>query len=66
VVAIDGLSAHAGQDFLVDYARAVRGRARRIYLVHGEPGPAAALTERLHQAGFPEVYYPRHGEAAEL
>ena len=66
VVAIDGLSAHAGQDFLVDYASAVRGRARRIYLVHGEAGPAAALTERLHQAGFPEVHYPRHGEAAEL
>lgn len=66
VVAIDGLSAHAGQDFLVDYARAVRGRVRRIYLVHGEPGPAAALTDQLHRAGLTEVFYPLHGESAEL
>jgi len=66
VVAIDGFSAHAGQDFLVEYARSLRGRVRRIYLVHGERGPAAALMDKLHAAGLAEVYYPAHGEAAEL
>jgi metallo-beta-lactamase family protein len=66
VVSINGLSAHAGQDYLIEYARSLRGRVRRIYLVHGEAGPAAALTERLHEAGLPEVHYPRHGEEADL
>jgi len=66
VVAIDGLSAHAGQDFLVEYARAVRGQVRRIFLVHGEAGPAAALTEKLREAGLSQVSYPRQGEEAEL
>jgi metallo-beta-lactamase family protein len=66
VVAIDGLSAHAGQDFLVEYARAVRGRVGRIFLVHGEAEPAAALTEKLHEAGLPQIHYPRHGEVADL
>jgi len=66
VVAIDGLSAHAGQDFLVEYARAVRGRVGRIFLVHGEPEPAAALTEKLREVGLPQIHYPRHGEGADL
>ncbi len=66
VVAIHGLSAHAGQDFLLQYAQAVRGRARRIVLVHGEAGPAAALTERLHQNGFDDVRYPAMGDEMDL
>jgi metallo-beta-lactamase family protein len=66
VVAIHGLSAHAGQDFLLEYARAGRGRARRIALVHGEAGPAAALTERLQQDGFDDVRYPAMGDDMEL
>ena len=66
VVAIHGLSAHAGQDFLLEYAHAVRGHARRIALVHGEAGPAAALTERLRQNGFDDVRYPAMGDEMEL
>ncbi|HET7010321.1 MAG TPA: MBL fold metallo-hydrolase [Anaerolineales bacterium] len=66
VATIDGLSGHAGQDQLLDYARSLRGRVRRICLVHGEPGPAAALTEKLRDAGLSQVSYPRHGEEAEL
>ncbi len=66
VVAIHGLSAHAGQDFLLQYAQAVRGSARRIVLVHGEAGPAAALTERLHQNGFDDVRYPAMGDEMDL
>jgi metallo-beta-lactamase family protein len=66
VVAIPGLSAHAGQDFLVEYARAVRQRARRIVLVHGEAGPAAALTAQLRQNGLDEVRYPAMGDTMDL
>ncbi|MBF8257243.1 MAG: hypothetical protein HW375_2150 [Anaerolineales bacterium] len=66
VVAISGLSAHAGRDFLLAYAGAVRGRARRIVLVHGEAEPAAALQTGLRQLGFDDVLYPARGDILEL
>jgi metallo-beta-lactamase family protein len=66
VVAISGLSAHAGQAFLLDYAGAVRGRARRIILVHGEAEPAAALQHELGRLGFDDIRYPARGKAFDL
>jgi len=66
VVAIRGLSAHAGQDFLLEYARSVRGRARQVILVHGESGPAAALQEKLSSLGFGDIRYPAMGDAIDL
>ncbi|HEX9617755.1 MAG TPA: MBL fold metallo-hydrolase [Anaerolineales bacterium] len=58
VAKIDGLSAHAGQSFLKEYALAVKGRVRDVFLVHGEAVPALALTEKLEAAGMPRVAYP--------
>lgn len=66
VAAINGLSAHAGQDFLLTYAAAVRGRARGIFLVHGEPRAAAVFQQKLAEAGFAQVWYPKLGESFEL
>ena len=66
IAAIPGLSAHAGQDYLIEYARSVRGRARRIILVHGESRPAAALQEKLQAIGFDQVHYPAYGDEMEL
>jgi metallo-beta-lactamase family protein len=66
VVAVDGLSAHAGQQALLAYARAVRGRARQIFLVHGEPGPAAALKDKLGDMGSTAIHYPQPGQSFEL
>jgi metallo-beta-lactamase family protein len=66
VAAINGLSAHAGQDFLLTYATAVRGRARGIFLVHGEPRAAAVFQQKLAVAGFARVWYPKLGESFEL
>jgi metallo-beta-lactamase family protein len=66
VAAISGLSAHAGRDFLLAYAAAVRGRARRIVLVHGEAEPAAALQSGLRDLGFDDVRYPARGDTLEL
>ena len=66
VVAISGLSAHAGRDFLLAYAGAVRGRARRVVLVHGEAKPAAALQSGLHDLGFDDVRYPARGDELHL
>jgi metallo-beta-lactamase family protein len=66
VAVINGLSAHAGQDFLVEYARAANGTVRQVFLVHGEPGPAASLSAKLADAALKRVDYPAHGKRAEL
>lgn len=66
VKSIGGLSAHAGQDFLVQYATALKGRARKVFLVHGEQEPAEALTARLHEQSMPDVYYPELHSSVEL
>ncbi len=58
VVTIGGLSAHAGQSFLLEYALAAKGRARRIYLVHGEQTPADTLRGLMTDNGLNNVYYP--------
>lgn len=66
VVTIGGLSAHAGQDMLVEYALAVKDCVRDVFLVHGEPTAAAALHARLTQAGLTQIHYPSLHETVEL
>ncbi len=66
VVTIGGFSAHAGQEMLVKYATHVDGRTKGIFLVHGEPDAAAALTARLKDAGAPPVRYPDLHEVVEI
>jgi metallo-beta-lactamase family protein len=58
VAKIDGLSAHAGQSFLKEYAQAVKGRVKDVFLVHGEPAPALALSEKMEDAGMRRPSYP--------
>ena len=58
VATIGGLSAHAGQDLLVEYALRVKDSAQRVFLVHGEQAPAQALTQRLAERGMNQVHYP--------
>ncbi len=66
VKTIDGLSAHAGQDFLVRYAGALQGQAKKVFLVHGEQEQADALTEKLREQGMSGIYYPDLHSSVEL
>jgi metallo-beta-lactamase family protein len=66
VKSLDGLSAHAGQSALVDYATAVKGRVKQIHLVHGEEKPAQTLMEKLSAAGMGDVHFPEMGREVEL
>ena len=68
VTTIGGLSGHAGQDMLVEYAQsAVKGgKLKRIFLVHGEPEKAQALQSRLAEAGIHQVHYPEMNEGVEF
>jgi metallo-beta-lactamase family protein len=66
VVTIGGLSAHAGQDLLVEYATRLRDQARSVFLVHGEQKPANALSTRLLGAGMRRVEYPEPHSTTQL
>ncbi|MEW6094309.1 MAG: MBL fold metallo-hydrolase [Chloroflexota bacterium] len=57
IATIGGLSAHAGQDMLVKYARAIRS-VKGVILVHGEENAATILREKLKSAGLKRVVYP--------
>ncbi|MCJ7703424.1 MAG: MBL fold metallo-hydrolase [Anaerolineales bacterium] len=59
VATIGGLSAHAGQTFLMEYALASRDRLKKVFLVHGETRGAEPLMEKLRQKGLSDVYFPQ-------
>lgn len=66
VEVINGYSAHADQAGLLEWALALKGRLKKVFLVHGEPEPANALAEKLRQGGIREVYCPVLHESATL
>ena len=63
VETINGLSAHADRDELVEWARPLAKQTKNVFLVHGEPEPQAELSARLREAGFANVYAPELHEA---
>ncbi|HKJ39910.1 MAG TPA: MBL fold metallo-hydrolase RNA specificity domain-containing protein, partial [Anaerolineales bacterium] len=66
IATIGGLSAHAGQNLLVDYASAVKETVKKVFLVHGEEKSAMALTKKLKEKGINEVYYPELHSSVEI
>jgi len=66
IATIGGLSAHAGQTFLMEYALTMKGRAKKLFLVHGEPKAANVLQEKLEEAGMDGIYYPEMGAEEEI
>ena len=59
VQSIQGFSAHAGQELLVDYAMQLKGRVKDVFLVHGENRGALPLMDRLNAGGMDNVHYPK-------
>jgi len=66
VATIGGLSAHAGQDLLLEYAGAVKGSAKGIFLVHGEANAAGALREKMAERKLAPTFYPEARTTVEL
>jgi metallo-beta-lactamase family protein len=66
VETIGGLSAHAGQNFLLEYALSTQASARQIFLVHGEAKPAQILTQKLAEQGQHRVAYPELHSVVEI
>ena len=66
VETIGGLSAHAGQDLLVEYALTVKDQVKKVFLVHGEEKSASALCEKLSEKNLSQVYYPELHSTVEI
>ncbi len=66
VVSLDGLSGHADHPEIIRRIEPLLGTARKVRLVHGEPGPAAALADGLRAAGFADVAAPERGERVDF
>jgi metallo-beta-lactamase family protein len=68
VQVLDGFSAHADREELLEYAEETRRRGdlRDIILVHGEPSAQHALAARLAERGFPRVHVPAWRESLTL
>ena len=67
IATIGGLSAHGGQDMLLQYAQAASHNGlKQIYLIHGEEAPAAILMDKMHEQGITAVRYPERGTLVEV
>lgn len=67
VATIGGLSAHGGQDMLLQYAAAASHNGlKQIYLIHGEESPATVLMDRMREQGISAVRYPERGDVVEF
>jgi metallo-beta-lactamase family protein len=67
VATIGGFSAHAGQNFLYEYAKSTATGSEALFLVHGEPKSAQPFQEKLASDNLATpVYYPEIGDQAEF
>ncbi|MEA3327597.1 MAG: MBL fold metallo-hydrolase [Chloroflexota bacterium] len=67
VETINGLSAHAGQGLLLEYAKSSAGEAKQIILVHGEKEAADKLQEKLrYEPDMPPIHFPERLTSFEL
>ena len=66
IATIGGLSGHAGQDLLTNYAVSVKNTVKKVFLVHGEQMPALALSQKLQERNMRQVYYPELHSSEEL
>jgi metallo-beta-lactamase family protein len=66
IATIGGLSAHAGQTKLIDYAKATKDSLKGLYLVHGEERSANVLMEKLEQNHIAPVYFPDRADYVEI
>jgi len=66
IATIGGLSAHAGQDKLLQYGAATKKTLKGIYLVHGEENAAQALMDKFEENHIAPVYFPEKSEYVEI
>jgi metallo-beta-lactamase family protein len=65
VVVMNAFSAHADQHDLVEYVSPLKGRLKRVFIVHGEEDQSNKLSAHLASRGF-SVHVPSPEEECEL
>jgi metallo-beta-lactamase family protein len=68
IVSIQGYSAHAGRNELLDYILRIAAdqRLKRVLVVHGEPQAAQALASGMEGLGIREVLIPTRMQQVEI
>ncbi|MCB0102465.1 MAG: MBL fold metallo-hydrolase [Anaerolineales bacterium] len=66
VATIGGLSAHAGQNLLVEYGLRVKKSAEHVFIVHGEEKGALPLMGKFKEYGMHNVHFPAMYSSVEL
>lgn len=66
VVSLQGMSAHADAEQVVQWLATAPRAPRRVYLTHGEPGAADALRQRIERELGWDAYAPRLGQTIEV
>ena len=63
---LDGMSAHADRDEMIQWLDCFEKKPANIFLVHGEPQSATALAEYIGQRLGLDCYIPRYADTATL
>jgi metallo-beta-lactamase family protein len=63
---LDELSGHADQGELIEWMRPLAPRLKQVFLVHGDPGQGAALSNAIHREFGIDAIQPSRGESFEL
>lgn len=63
---LDELSGHADQGELIEWMRPLVPRIKKVFLVHGDPGQGAALSNAIHREFGLEAVQPSRGDSFEL
>ncbi len=66
VSALDGLSAHADADGLLDWLRRMPEPPKQVFVVHGEPQAADTLRLRVKDTLGCAARVPQHGETVQV
>ncbi len=66
VAVLDELSGHADQGELIEWMRPLTPGLKKVFLVHGDPGQGAALSNRIHKEFGIEAVQPSRGDSFDL
>ena len=66
VETINGYSAHADRNGLLNWAAPIAQELRHVFVVHGDQVPATALAEGIREMGAKSVAVPSQGESFQI
>ncbi|HTB15978.1 MAG TPA: MBL fold metallo-hydrolase [Bryobacteraceae bacterium] len=66
VVSLEELSGHADQHELIEWMRPIAKGLKKVFLVHGEPGPGATLAARITKEYGIDAHMPARGESISI